>query len=426
MKLTRSLANNTTELVEWFGLILLIGIVGWWMKSPPVALVPATKWGVLAALPGLLGLATHFVVVLPRFRACREAVLDYQAFCRGFDVWWLETGWPQKLEQTGYGELAGKSDYRIIVKGGSPNDDDLGSFRPSTIAALAAALILTLVFEIAAKIASLPLNDWSTSGWPIDDKTARQGLLFAALGAFVSVMWRMINRINANALTSRFMFTAALRATIAIVIGMVAAQVDLFGTKTAATDAAASSVKEALFFFIGLFTDWALTSIRARARTVFNQPNDPCDRLPLCFVDGLDDGVIDILDELGIWDVQHLATSEPGELTIRTLCPFNRIIDWIDQAILISYIRRNIADARLFGITGAIDLAVLFSYTVGQTTPFKSRAEAILDDLSKKIGMSRSAIDLTCSNLYFDYTVEQLYRFWQHLRKDEENPPVTA
>src|SRR5207248_9215898 len=107
-------------------------------------------------------------------------------------------------------------------------------------------------------------------------------LLFAGLGAFVSVMWRMINRMNANALSSRVMFTAALRAAIAIAIGMVAAQVDLFGSKNApATDAAASSVKEALFFFIGLFTDWALTALRTRARTVFNQPNDPCDRLPL-------------------------------------------------------------------------------------------------------------------------------------------------
>jgi hypothetical protein len=76
---------------------------------------------------------------------------------------------------------------------------------------------------------------------------------------------------------------------------------------------------------------------------------DPNDRKPPSFIDGLDGGVIDILDALGIWDVQHLATSEPGELTIRTL---NRIIDWIDQAILISYLHRNIADARLFGIIG--------------------------------------------------------------------------
>ncbi|HEX7136695.1 MAG TPA: hypothetical protein VF219_02565 [Vicinamibacterales bacterium] len=155
-----------------------------------------------------------------------------------------------------------------------------------------------------------------------DEKVGYPGFIFAALGAFVSVMWRMINRINANALTSRFMFTAALRATIAMAVGMVVAQVDLFGLKNGD---AASTFKAALFFLIGLFTDWALTAIRTRARSVFNQPNSPCDQLPLCFIDGLDDGVIDILDELGIWDVQHLATSEPDELTIRTLYPFNRI-----------------------------------------------------------------------------------------------------
>ncbi len=67
---------------------------------------------------------------------------------------------------------------------------------------------------------------------------------------------------------------------------------------------------------------------------------------------------------------------------------------------------------------------MLFSYTLGQPAPFKERAEGILDDFSKKVGMSRGAIDLICSNLFFDYTIEQLYRFWQHMRQDPA--PVTT
>ena len=53
------------------------------------------------------------------------------------------------------------------------------------------------------------------------------------------------------------------------------------------------------------------------------------------------------------------------------------------------------------------------------------RANVILDELSKKMSMSREAIELICSNLFFDYTVEQLYRFWQHHRMDIEPPAAS-
>jgi hypothetical protein len=435
------LANHTVDLLEWIGLPLSLWIFYRLWQHPPVQFIPHTWFGMLATLPGMLGLANHFATVLPRYRSMRETVRDYQAFCRGFDIWWLKEGWPRKLEETGYTELVTKYP-KIEVQGGS-SVDDLKSHRPSTTIVVWAAVILTLVFEIAAGVADgrgvasriigvnhlagfpLLLVTWMTkNNATVFDVAVLDGFLFASLGAFVSVMWRMINRIHANALTVRFMFTAALRSAIAMIIGLTAGKVNLFGIKDQ------PALQGTLFFLVGLFTDWALTMLRARARTVFNQPNDPCDRLPLCYVDGLDDGVIDILDELGIWDVQHLATSEPGELAVRTLYPFNRIIDWIDQAILISYFRRDIVEARKVGITGAIDLATLFSYTLEapeSKNKIAEKANALLDELSKKMGMSREAIELVCSNLYLDYTVEQLYRFWQHHRSEiTEATPAPA
>jgi len=437
--LLKWLAKHTTDLIECIGIPALILFLVWaWLWSP-VKFIPNTWFAALATLPGILGVANHFSTALPRFQSRRETVRDYQAFCRGFDRWWLADGWPHKLQQAGYSEVSPKPDA-IKVRNGSPNDDDLRSYRPLTAIAMWAAVILTLVFEIAAGVALGRQFAWKEAGFPVNilmlgptgklltsngqygfDLAVLDGFLFASLGAFVSVMWRMINRINANALSARFMFTAALRSAIAMVVGLTAGRVNLFGVREQ------PALQGTLFFLIGLFTDWALTMLRARARTVFNQPNDPCDRLPLCFVDGLDDGVIDILDELGVWDVQHLATSEPGELTVKTLYPFNRIIDWIDQAILISYFRRNIVEARKVGITGAIDLATLFSYTLekpekADPAGIAEKANKILDELSKKMSMSREAIDMISSNLYFDYTVEQLYRFWQHHRSDEPTP----
>jgi hypothetical protein len=212
---------------------------------------------------------------------------------------------------------------------------------------------------------------------------AMNGFIFAALGAFVSVMWRMIKRINSNALTARFLFTAALRSAIAMMIGLAAGQFDLFGFLNP------NGPRETVLFLTGLFTDWALDALRSRARTVFDPAaNQTVDQLPLNMVDGLDDGVIDILDEIGIWDIEHLATCEPSELTLRTLYPFNRVADWIDQAVLINYLRRNIPAARDLGIRGAIDLMLLYSFIVEGNKPgaIDSTSPAAEGDGDPKIG----------------------------------------
>jgi hypothetical protein len=272
-----------------------------------------------------------------------------------------------------------------------------------------------------AKASAHEIADWQRS----ITSNAVNGLLFAALGAYVSVLWRMVIRINANALTYRFMFTAALRSAIALIIGLAAGQLDLFGFLKA------NGPREAVFFLTGLFTDWAIGSLRTRARGVFQVGEPACDRLPLCLVDGLDDGVIDILDEIGIWDVQHLATMDPGELTLRTLHPFNRVLDWIDQAILISSLRRNVAVARDFGIRGSIDLMTLYSYTHLDPENAKAKlardaAEKVLDGIAQKSGMSKEALQILAAAYWFDYTVNLLYSLWQRLSDSSDQPMGAA
>jgi hypothetical protein len=400
------LHDRTVGIVEILGTALAVVVVVWWVQYPPVRFVPQSAFAVLATLPGLIAIAYHCISALPRFQARREATRDYDRFTEGFDRWWVAQGWQRKLAQTGYAPAA-KIEFSTSKRGCTT--DDYLSFRPMLSGTLWGALLLSLVFLLAVGVAHDPTL---LIGKATKDP-GLYGFLFAALGAYVSVMWRMINRIHANALSYRFIFTATLRTAVAMSIGYVSDRVDLFAV------AKGSPATYALFFFIGLFTDWALSELRTRARTVFNQPNAACDRLPLCLVDGLDDGMIDILDELGIWDVEHLATSEPAELTIRTLYPFNRVIDWIDQAILIIYLRRNIGIAREHGVTGAIDLSVLYSYTLqGEPPTSVIRANRTLDEMAKKMSMSRDVLDGICQTLYFDYTVEQLYRFWQRHRID--------
>ncbi len=491
-------------IVDVGGVIAAVAIIGGWCLWG-VEFIPRTRFALLALLPGSIALIYYFGSALPRYLNHQDGITDYIRFCQSYDRWWKETGWPRKLASLGL-----KCQRGVIPAFKSRLSTEPTVDRPYFAATLWASICLTFVFLIAASMAddhsklsgrfpelvgqtvTMSLSSVRTerTGLTTTDATrtdtakndsfviqtkAMNGFIFAALGAFVSVMWRMIKRINSNALTARFMFTAALRSAIAMMIGLAAGQFDLFGFLNP------NGPRETVLFLTGLFTDWALDALRNRARTVFDPTaNQTADQLPLDMVDGLDDGVIDILDEIGIWDIEHLATCEPGELTLRTLYPFNRVADWIDQAVLINYLRRNIPAARDLGIRGAIDLMLLYSFIVegsrpdavngtsspaegdtkGGTTPespqtppqyppemgqadaarasqqlaapaptdtsYAARAWRTLDELATRSKMSRDALEMICVNLWLDYTVEQLYRFRQHSAQREPDGNAAA
>ncbi len=486
-------------IVDVGGVIAAVAIIGGW-RLWGMQFIPRTRFALLALLPASIALIYYFGSALPRYLTHQEGITDYIHFCQSYDRWWQETGWPRKMASLGL-----QCQRDVIPAFKSPSSTAPTVDRPYFASTLWASICLTFVFMIAASMAddhsklsgrfpelvgqtvTMSLSSTRTERTGLTTGTtadaakndslviqtkAMNGLIFAALGAFVSVMWRMIKRINSNALTARFLFTAALRSAIAMMIGLAAGQFDLFGFLNP------NGPRETVLFLTGLFTDWALDALRNRARTVFDPTaNQTADQLPLDMVDGLDDGVIDILDEIGIWDIEHLATCEPGELTLRTLYPFNRVADWIDQAVLINYLRRNIPAARDLGIRGAIDLMLLYSFIVegnrpgtpeqtplqeqlpaalpvphvtavadtpemGQAdaarasqqlaapaptdTSYAARAWRTLDELATRSRISRDALEMICVNLWLDYTVEQLYRFRQHSAQREPDGNAAA
>jgi hypothetical protein len=164
----------------------------------------------------------------------------------------------------------------------------------------------------------------------------------------------MISRLNSSALTGKFLVIAALRGAIAMVIGLAVGETELL------TKAVTPNQSHAAYFLVGLFPGWVIGALRRKAKDVFQPPDDGCEALPLCLIDGLDDGIIDRLSEIAILDVQHLSAASPIELAVPTLYPLRRIVDWCDQAILISYVRSKIVYFRNVGLRGAIDFAVLY------------------------------------------------------------------
>ncbi len=245
------------------------------------------------------------------------------------------------------------------------------------------------------------------------------GLVYAGYGAYIYTLLLMISRLNSAALTGKFLAVSAVRSAIALVLGFVAADTNIF---------AGLSGNQGLFvlFFIGLFPSWAMDALRQKAQALFRPGSPACGALPLCMIDGLDDGIADRLAETGIWDIVHVATSDPFDLAAKTLYPLRRILDWMDQAVLISYVRDQVVHFRACGIRGAIDFAALYldamslwderkelsSAALVNVPVVKERAEQLMGILAQKTNLPLQAILVIGRNVAEDSVVNYIWDVW--------------
>jgi hypothetical protein len=271
------------------------------------------------------------------------------------------------------------------------------------LGALASCLFLTGIFLLIAVFAGYEAAEQRGA-----TANGVQGMMYAGLGAYVAVLYYMVARLYANALSSRFLMTSALRTASAVVLGWVFgivgvtafAGVPAAGAAPVESDALAAN---AVLFLAGLFHNMAIDALRSRARKLFGSAATDAAELPLTGVEGIDDTTAELLTEHGVASIQHLATSEPGELCDRTLLPVERVVDWMDQALLIRYLKANIAVSRGLGIRAATDLALV--HMRGDTN--------LLSSLAEKTGLPPAAIDHIARELRDDYLVALLYEIQQ-------------
>jgi hypothetical protein len=311
---------------------------------------------------------------------------------------------------------------------------------------LLGAVLLTLVFGIAAQLSIQKLGSTPSHGigpaigtGAADEakgmNEAIRALVFASYGAYVFVLRAMIGRLNALALSGRFLVRVSLQSAGTIVLGFV------IGYVGAVSVAATTYQSTFVYFLIGMFPGWAAQLIAEKAREIFAAREAGCERLPLCMIDGIEDEIADRLAEVNIWDIQHLATADPIDLTLRTQYPLDRILDWIDQSILITYARTSIPLLRNLGIRGAIDLAVLAD---GNIEADLAAREAMTPEQIREAGLSPQTIAaatmrreastelftalrdqtplkhprLLAQALYEDGAVDLIWRIWQRKRND--------
>ncbi|MEO8379354.1 MAG: hypothetical protein ABI779_06800 [Acidobacteriota bacterium] len=329
----------------------------------------------LGLLPGLIGFVYHLFLANARRSQGRAKLAEYYA--------WRST------------RSSVRAQDRATVVVDEVDADPLG--------ALAACLLLTGIFLLIAVFAG-----YEAAAQHGAAANGVQGMMYAGLGAYVAVLYYMVARLYANALSSRFLMTSALRTASAVVLGWVFGIVGVTAFAGVPSNAAApvegdTLAANAVLFLAGLFHNMAIDALRSRARRLFGSSATDAAELPLTGVEGIDDTTAELLTEHGVATIQHLATSEPGELCDRTLLPMERVVDWMDQALLIRYLKANITVARGLGIRAATDLALV--HMRGDTS--------LLGSLAEKTGLPPAAIDHIARELRDDYIVALLYEIEQ-------------
>jgi hypothetical protein len=229
------------------------------------------------------------------------------------------------------------------------------------------------------------------------------GLILAGFGALVAVLYYMTGRLYANALSSRFLATSALRSASAIALGYI---LGLAGIEQVLPSANTSL---AAYFLVGLFHNWAMNAMRTRALVLLGAPKSDNEELPITIVEGIEDTSADLLSEYGVSTVQHLALTDAGELSERTLIPLDRILDWTDQAILIQRVKRSVVSTRSLGIRTATDFARQYlRKQSGDKT-----ATDLLTSIAEKSGLGAPAVETIGREFAADARVNLIYKTLQ-------------
>lgn len=379
MSIREKMAYALSSLLLLFPLLYAIEwkLADWKLWKYQISLGAAEGFLFLAFVPGVVAVVYHLVTVRERRDQNRADITLYYEWLKKRDV-----------------QRAHQGPTRVPPASKGP------------VSANAATLLLTAVFLFVAIVAAY--TQWSN--------TASAGIVYAGLGAYTSVLYFMVARLYASALSSRFLMASAIFSASAVVMGWIFASI---GVSVLAIDVKSFNVSTVLFL-TGLFHKWAFDALRRRARKLFGQPEPESVELPLNAIEGIDDVHADLLTEYGVTTVQHLATAEPGELCERTLLPFDRITDWVDQAILVTYLKKQILSARALGIRGALDLVQIYEKAAVEPSGPMSK---LLDSLAEKASMPRAAIDAIAVKLRGDYSVALIYAVQEG--KEYETPTAT-
>ena len=146
------------------------------------------------AAAGLVGLLYHVLSLSARYQDRANVASQYRQFLADFHRAWGRPSPPTEVNENG--------------------PDDFAPHQPKFSQTFWAAAVLTAVLCIPAAVSrgGLLLIDGKLAG-------GEEGLVYAGLGVYTLIVLRTIGRLNSGQLHARFLLTAAMRATVTLMLG---------------------------------------------------------------------------------------------------------------------------------------------------------------------------------------------------------------
>ncbi len=249
--------------------------------------------------------------------------------------------------------------------------------RAHKLQVLVATLLITIgwVFVVQPETVygrSFTPGDFELRGLPA---IPAESFAFAFLGAYFFVLQMLVRRFFQNDLKP----TAYVNATMRIIIVILLVWV----LDPLLPDSLGQAERSAIAFAIGVFPAIGWQALQSVVAVLLKRAVPSLEaKDPLSELDGMNVWYEARLVEEGIDGVQNLATVDIGNALLRTRIPPERLINWIDQALLRMHARKgDVEHLKRFGIHKATDLLDALAYRApGQNgRTFASEVEELLN-----------------------------------------------
>lgn len=178
------------------------------------------------------------------------------------------------------------------------------------------------------------------------------------LGAYIHAIDRTVRHYLSHDLSPNVYIYAARRFIVSFVVGsLVALGIGTLGNAVSDDFDRNLTAVYIVSFGVGLFPDRGIRWIRTMLNKLLRQKDSTPEQKPLTLIDGIGEWQQGRLDQEGITSVQNLANASLLPLVVNTPFDVGQIVNWVDQAILISYASPEQAAAlNKAGLRGGCDV----------------------------------------------------------------------
>ena len=296
--------NYFARTMGWTGALLLLSFAGGWFFLQAYGaedILRLVVQSVVVTVGAVLPLSMYAF-----FAQTRHAVI------------WRE--FAQNLQRLGMKPGHYRERFESVYAGGTTRAARAGGPPGGTLMTIVLFVGWWLVFwprpQAASQVAAIPFLELNES-W----------LTFGFLGAYIYTLLVFFRRFVTDDLKPNVFVATTKRVIVMIGVVWALAQVQWL---VDALDRV--NLGEVVAFFIGMYPDVGILGIESLARQVLRTGFKT--RYPLSQIRGLTRLDYDRLKEENIDNVQHLATADIVDLLLKTRYPPERIVDWIDQALL--------------------------------------------------------------------------------------------